>query len=170
MDRSLIQKALEGVPQTEEDRLLVLKWAISLVKGEENADSEGEENLLQSNPGLVSEVRSGITVQDGPNDDREPTASPGGLTDKGSTASPGGPIKESIVEHTFSKNARAKSAHTDTQQEEDSPPLGELPSKKRKITDDQSGSERYHVMDFDPSSLVDAKEGTCKVPQMMAKY
>ena len=46
MDHSLIQKALEGVPLTKEDKLLVLKWAISLVKGEEKTDSEEEETPL----------------------------------------------------------------------------------------------------------------------------
>jgi len=48
----LVQEALEGVPQSEEDRLEVLKWAITLVRGkeedqEENPNPENHDNNSQ---------------------------------------------------------------------------------------------------------------------------
>ena len=175
MEKSLVQKALDGVPQTEEDRMLVLRWAISLVKDEqvspEVSDSDDKDtDLPQSGSHPVSEKRSGVSGLDEPIKDREPTASSGGLTSKGLTASPGGPKVDVSTQHTSTKNAMAKTVYRDAHQQnkgEEEPPA----KRQRMKEDDQSDLDGDHVLlEFDPSSLTEPKEGTCKVPQMMAKY
>jgi len=58
MSHQLVQEVLKGVPQSEEDRLEILKWAIILVRGkeehqEENPDPEKnhDNNSLQWSAG-----------------------------------------------------------------------------------------------------------------------
>jgi len=137
MDHTLIQKAIDGVPQTEEERLIVMKWAISLVKDSDNqdlpkvGDSEKEtdvsKELPQSGSQPVSEKRSGSSIHDRPVKDRESTISPGWLASKGSTASLGRPKVVVTTQHTCTKDAAAKPACKDIHQQEE---LENLPLKR----------------------------------------
>ena len=45
MNYQLNQDALEGVPQSEEDKLAVLKWEVTLVSGQEE-DAHPNEELM----------------------------------------------------------------------------------------------------------------------------
>ena len=161
MDHTLLQKAIDRVPQTEEERLLVLKWVISVVKDSNDQDSpevsDSERRQMFWRNFLtqpVSEKRSGSSVHDRPVKDQE------------STASPGGPKVVVTTQHTSTKDTTAKPACKDAYQQEE---LEDPPSKRWKITEDDL-HEDHVLAEFNPSSLTEPKEGKCKVLQMMAKY
>ena len=70
------------------------------------------------------------------------------------------------MRHTSTEGTAAKPACKDAHQKEESE---DLPSKRRKIMEDDLDEDNV-LAEFDPSSLTESKEGTCKVLQMIAKY
>jgi len=70
------------------------------------------------------------------------------------------------MQHTSTKGTATKPACKDAHQQEE---LEDLPSKRQKIMEDDL-DEDYALAEFNSTSLTESKEGTCKVPQMIAKY
>ena len=198
MSEQLLEDALKHLPHTDEARRRVIEWMRSSdVDPERDASdpSDREESVhdddyqpdqvgVQRKVSIIganveSSTKRGSTAsQGGPmNRNEGSTASQGGpaTSKKGSTASQGGPVtsKKGL---TASQGGPAPTGGDHHSGSED----GSQAGKRRRSSSDSCSSEESEpikrprsgptVAYFDPASLVQSKEGTCKVSSQMRKY
>ena len=140
MNHQLVQEALESVPQSEDDRLEVLKWAIALVHGQEKADPRDDNLESETDTNSLEVKRSDSKESNEQVDDRN--------------GWPGRP-----KDPTWSTSKNAPVWPHPAQLDKDDDHTGS-PAKKRRITDDPVLSlETHTIPNFEPASLVTPKEG-----------
>ena len=174
---------MEGVTQSEEDKLAVLKWTIALVCGQEEdvpLDDELEGKSITETEELR---RSDLKESNKQVEDRnEPSAQGGGLNDPTESMSldasarlnnPTGtmslhtPVQVDSPSGSTSNDTPVRPHHLQVVDDAHT----QSPTKRRKIGDDVEPAVGAQVIpDFDPASLVTPKEGMVIVPEIIANY
>ena len=158
MNHQLVQEALESVPQSEDDRLEVLKWAIALVHGQEKADPRDDNLESETDTNSLEVKRSDSKESNEQVDDRNGWPAQSGRP-KDPTESTSNDASAWLNIPTWSTSKNAPVWPHPAQLDKDDDHTGS-PAKKRRITDDPVLSLETHMIpNFDPASLVTPKVG-----------